>query len=399
MPDGVLSIPERSMLMPQIMPPTMPTTGQYSFFNLGNPLYQYHDPGATTNDLFQNAIKSATPSAGISSGYQSILDTIKKQQDYATGVGTSAAQSLAAKRGLTGSSIEQFGTQQAVEAASRAAQDASTNALLQNESQQNALRQLQAQLYGSRAQSLAGLNSDELTSLRNADFSQQQLAQQGLLGQQQIDLARANIGAAEDIASEQARNSLISSGASILAPYLLPKLFGFGGGGAGAGGVPGAAGGGGSGVLGGLFNIGGGNGFLGLSGAGGAPLPAGALGPASPGMFGPGGALFNTAGTSTLGASNILPGLAGWQLGTHTFGDNRYTNTGGIIGGIGGSIFGPAGSALGAFLGAGAGKLSDRVATGVSKRLGNTAGSIVRYTNPLTAIPDVAHKVSNVFPF
>lgn len=256
--------------------PSMPTNtgaGMPGFYNPGNPLYQYHDPGTSTNDLFQRGINAAQPSTGVSPQYQSILDTIRNQQDYATNTGSANAISLAARRGLTGSSIEQFGVNQAGEAASRAAQDASSNVLLQNQQQQNALQQLQAQLYGNRAQSLSSLNSDELNSLRNADYSNNYLNLQQSLGQQGLDVARANIGANQDIAQQQARNNLFTSGASILAPYL------FGGGGGGMFGGGGGAGTGTPGFFGmsGLTSLGSNIGTSG-AGAGGVPLTSAGTG-------------------------------------------------------------------------------------------------------------------------
>lgn len=362
-------------------------------------LFTYHDPGTTTNALFQSGVNAAAPSQGISPQYQQILDSIQKQQDYANGVSASNAESLAAQRGLSGSSIEQFGVQQGLAQNSQAAQGAIQSTLGQNAQQQTALQELQAQLYGQRAQSLAGLNSDELTSLRNNDFQTRQLALQQSLGQQGLSIAQQNAAAQAAQAKQNGINSLITSGAQLIAPHL------FGGS---------TAGGGGAGNYGGLAQA-----FSGTTAGGGAtavpyagagtpgstffPGGLGQVGTNTPGVFGSGGTLLNTAGTSTLGASDVLPGIAGWQLGTGTFGDNRYTNTGGIIGATTGSLFGPAGSAIGGFIGAGAGGLSNQVANQVSSHLGNTAGSFVRYTNPLTSIPDIASKISsgisNVFPF
>lgn len=360
-------------------------------------LFSYHDPGVSTNGLFQSGITAAAPSNGVSAQYQQILDSIQKQQDYANGVSSASASDLAARRGLSGSSIEQFGVQQGLAQNSQAAQGAIQTTLGENAQQQTALQQLQAQLYGQRAQSLAGLNSDELTSLRNNDFQTRQLALQKSLGQQGLDIAQQNAAAQAAQAKQNATNSLITSGAQLIAPHLFNSTVG----------------GGGAGNYGGLTQA-----FSGMTPGGGASaIPytgggtpgstffpgMGGVGTNAPGMFGQGGTLFNTAGTSSIGAGNVLPGIAGWQLGTGTFGDNRYTNTGGIIGATAGSMFGPLGSAAGGFIGAGLGGLSNQVANQVSSHLGNTAGSFVRYTNPLTSIPDVVNKissgVSNVFPF
>lgn len=346
------------------------------------------------------------PPGGLLPQYQTAIDLINKQRDYYAGLGASAAQGLATKRGNAGSSTEQFGVQSAYNDANRTAMEQTASLLGQSAAGQTQLQGI-----------LGNLTSDEVASLRNMSLSQQQMALQQMLGQRGLDIAQQNIGASEDIANQQARNSLIGSIGNMVSPFLLPKLFG-------SSGVPGM----GSGTAGGggIFNVGGGNGFLGMGGSGttasgvgysGAGAPASSLFPGGVtapggtvgtgvgggGMFGAGGSLFNTAGTSAMGAGDVLPGVAGWQLGTHQFGDNRYTNTGGIIGATAGSMFGPLGSAAGGFIGAGLGGLSNQEANQVSKHFGNTAGSVLRYTNPLTAIPDSISKVSNaakkIFPF
>lgn len=380
-------------------PPTnpVPTTPNFQdiYGSLNNPNRQI---GGNAN--FEKGIQAAQPYSGISPETQHILDMIRQNQNYSQGQGVAQAQSLAAKRGITGSSTEQFGTQEAIGQASRAAQDAQANVLLENLKRNQSLQDLQAQGYFNRANqegqvgaqinnSLANLTSDEIASLRNMSFQDRSLALQQLLGQQGIDVAQQNINAQKDINKNNSEMNLIGQIGQGVTPWALGKLFPSGAN------VPGTAGTTGRGIT-GIANIGGtGKGFLGFGGAGGSPLAAGAEGPASPGLVGPGGALFNSAGTSAIGAGNVLPGVAGWQLGTHAFGDNRYTNTGGIAGAVGGSLFGPAGSAAGGFIGAGLGGLSNQAANQVSNHLGNTAGSVLRYSNPLTAIPDTISKLSN----
>lgn len=354
-PQGVLRAMDAPP-QPMASPPDMGAPGMPGFMGM-NPLYMYHNPADSTADLFQKGIDAAAPSSGISPQYQSILDTIKKQQEYATSTGTSAAQSLAAKRGLTGSSMEQFGTQQAVEGASRAAQDAGSNVLLQNESQQNQLRQLQAQLYGNRAQNLAGLGSDELNSLRNADYSANYLQLQQQLGQQGLDISRQNIDANRDIAQQNSRNQLLMGGASILAPML------FGGGGGGGMGLPG------------LFGASGG-----AAGAAGGFTPYAAGGLPGPYAYGAGAAGAGT-GLSGFAAAHPLGAMAAAGYGSML--QSKFTAPyfdkalGTTLGGAGNFLFNPIGSQLNA-----------------AKKIISQPGNAVK-----NVVNKVTDTVGSVFPF
>lgn len=315
---------------------------------------------------FDKGIAAAQPSQGLSPETQQILDTIQKQQNYAQAQGVSQAQSLAAKRGLTGSSVEQFGTQEAVGQADRAAQDARTNVLIENMKRNQALQDLQATGYFNRGNAeattgaqlganQANLTSDEIASLRNMDFQQQQLALQKMLGERGIQQGQANIDAQKQIAQQQAQYGLIGSLGSAFIPSLLSR------GGAGGGG--------------GLFNL-----FGGAAGAGGASTLTGA---AYAGAGAPASTLFpgglGAVGTGVPAAAGLSPfaagaGLAGAGLATMAI-DRK---------------FGP------------------QVQNFVGKRLGGSAGSAARYlTNPIGAplnkAKDVAGKVSgavsSVFPF
>jgi len=122
------------------------------------------------------------------------------------------------------------------------------------------------------------------------------------------------------------------------------------------------------------------------------------------GLFGQGGSLLNTAGTSAPGLGSVGGGLLGYQLGRTAFkptqeGDRGASNVGAAIGGVGGSFFGPAGSAVGSFLGTAVGKAQNRLQKGVEKSLGGTAGSIVKYAQPTTAIASVSKKIKKAFCF
>jgi len=365
----------------------------------------------------------APPASGIAAPYQSAIDMINKQRDYYANLGAASAQGLAAKRGLSGSSIEQFGTQSAINQVNNAALSQTSALLGQGANAQNSNTQLGA-----------NLTSDEIASLRNMDLSKQYMAMQQSLGQQGIDVSRQNISSAQDIAQQQARNSLIQSGASLLAPSLLNSFRKLNPGtgdpsiGLGVGGGGGSGSGGGflsslnpfssagigsttpSTLSGSAYNPG----FVPQSSM--VPqMTAGQVGTSAPGMFGAGGSLFNTAGTSSLGMGDVLPGVAGWQAGTAAFGDNRYTNVGGIGGAAVGSIFGPLGSAAGGFLGTAAGKYGDQANTSLQHSLGNTGAALAKpFIDPIGTAVDIAsnpgkkigqavsgavNTVKNIFPF
>lgn len=350
-------------LQPQTMPTTSPGTGSgygpNGFYAPSNPLYQYHDPSTSTQGVFQQGVNAAAPSQGISPQYQTILDSIQKQQDYANSVSAANASSLAAKRGLSGSSTEQFGVQQGLAQNSLVAQNAIQSTLGQNAQQQTQLQALQAQLYGNRANQLAGLNSDELTSLRNSDYSQQYLQLQQSLGQQGLNIQQQNIAANQKIAQQNAQNSLLQSGATLAAPYL------FGGGGGSAGGA-------------GFFSSLGGS-LFGGSGAAGA------------------GSLTGTAYTGAPGAaSSLFPGgLGAVGTGTPALSAAGYT------------------PGVGAVIGAGAGAMA---LANLGQKYGGTVGSFL--ANPIGAQlnlaksalssggnaisnfgSDVSKAASSVFPF
>lgn len=201
------------------------------------------------------------------------------------------------------------------------------------------------------------------------------------------DQANQEQSFAESLARQQRKQgiteSLIGLGGQLGGAYLGAKMLGGGGAGGGLSSILGGGGGTASSSL-----VGGGSPFA-VKGAG---------------MFGSGGSLLNTAGTSGFGAGSIAGGLAGYGLGRAAFrptqeGDRGAQNVGAAIGGVGGSLFGPAGSAVGSFLGAGIGKLQNRLQKGAEKKLGGTAGSIVKYAQPTTAIASVSKKIKKAFCF
>lgn len=115
-------------------------------------------------------------------------------------------------------------------------------------------------------------------------------------------------------------------------------------------------------------------------------------------LFGSGGSLLNTAGTSSpFSLGNIGAAGLGYQLGKGTFGESSATNVGAVLGAGAGSFFGPVGAGIGAYLGQGAGRLAERSVKGIEKSLGGTAGSAARYFNPFTGIPAAAKKFEKSF--
>lgn len=393
--------------------------GMGMYPNYGNIMTGLQQPLTAGNDYYKSAINTLQPTASspVGPGTQQILDLIQRQGDIYKGQNQADASSYAISRGIGGSSTDILSRIQAGSLADQATLNSRTSTLLQGQQyQQNALGAIAnlqgaqgnlANQYQGQAQlSGANLTSDEVASQRNMILQQQALALQQQLGLAGIQQGQNNIDAAQQIAQQQARNQLLMGGAQLLVGG--GGLFG-GGGFFGGG----SGGGGGNGLFSGL-----GNAFSGTTAGGGAVPYAGGGSPASslfpggvgpvgtntPGLFGQGGTLFNTAGTSSLGVGNILPGLGGYYAGTQAFGatqsgDQGAMNVGGALGAFAGSAFGPLGSAAGGFLGAGYGKASNRLVNGINHSLGNTAGSIARYANPVTAVSAVANKVSSVFRF
>lgn len=451
MANGFVTIPENSPgFINRVTPPTFasPSTG----FNFPIPKYMNTNPNFSNvsgilsplnpmsrtfsgGDVYNRAVNTLSPdttlnAGGVSAGTQNILDLIAKAQAKSRAEGIAAARGLAAQRGQVGSSTEQFGVARAGAEADTAAINALQQTYAADLQRQQIARDLQAQILTRQAEgqqsmtmaeydaelkrrlALAGYTSEEVASQRNAMYSQDYLEMQKILGEQGLAAAQANIDATKDIAKQQQKQQLLNTiigGAVNLGGIALLR----GGGGGGTG----LFGGGGVNVL---NAAGGGVGGVPYSGAGnpGSTLfpggvtspgqPVGTMATAAP-KFGAGGTLLNTSGTSGFmgsagGVGSVLgttaAGIGGGYLGYQTFqgdkpteGENYASATGAAMGAGAGSFFGPLGAAAGGFVGAGYGKASERLAVGTSKSLGNTAGSIVRYANPVTAISSTVQKV------
>jgi len=266
-------------------------------------------------DEFNQATSTLQPTGGIRPETQRILDLIKQRSDEASKVAGDRAVALAGRRGLAGSSIEGFNQAQAVGEVQKSTRDAEAQILLQNLQNDQRLRELLggaqlersgqllqgqqnqdltlAELESNRRLNEANLTSDEIASLRNKQFAENQLALEALLGTQGLDIARSNVNLSGDIARREQRNQLLTSGIGALLPSITQGLFGGGSG----------SGGGGAGLFSRLFGGGGG-------GTANVPALGGNI-PVAPA----GGNLFGTllgvgaGGAAALGVNNALNSL------------------------------------------------------------------------------------------
>lgn len=189
---GFVTIPEKNRNFQYYYP-----TGE-SDPNLKDILAPFNRP-VEGSESFQRGLDISKPYEGISPETQKILNIIKQNQMRSQQEGIAAAKSNAIRRGITGSSTEQFGISQAVKSASESGQNAETNVLLENLRRQQALKDLQAQaLFGrsaaeasigeSRSSNIANLTSDELASLRNLRESASARELQRYLGERGISI-------------------------------------------------------------------------------------------------------------------------------------------------------------------------------------------------------------------
>ena len=193
-------------------PYTAPTSGTIQFgtprWGTGsgpNPLNRFQSPmfdysridAALRNPLFKQGQDLLSYDYMDNPETKQILANLDSQGSLAYDKLVSTAQSLATKRGIGGSSVEQFGVQEAGRQAQQATIDARNQVLLQAAQRQQAARDLAArELFGQAELGVSGeygltntgaqLSSDELTSLRNM-----------FLGERGIELGYDNISQAE----------------------------------------------------------------------------------------------------------------------------------------------------------------------------------------------------------
>ncbi len=380
------------------------------------PLPKIEAPGAATESLFQKGVSGLAPSGGIRPETQRILDILEERTGRAAKRGASEAQALAGRRGVKGSSIEQFGTAEAIRAAEESGRTAEANVLLENLRTDTRFQELQSTAFLDRASKIdqitsnqeiaqlqaeasrgnqqaqiqleqklaeAGLTSDEIASQRNIDLQLQQLEIERILGEQGLALTRENIKQATDAARRTSRDQLVGNLTSAFGPQVLSSIFGGGGAGGGtAGGGGGLFGGGGLDLFGGAKNLFGGAanalGFNTLKGV--AASGGGAPGSA---FFGGAGGLTGQVGTGVPalpGIGQIAGGAAGvaLQVGGGLVGARAAKSITG-----GGSKGQAAGSFIGSLLGAGVGG-------GLGALVGGVGGGVLGKT-----VSDIGKSISN----
>ena len=193
----------------------------------------YLERGLTALDTGEDGIDPVT---------QRILSLIDERTATARTRASSEAQALAGRRGLAGSSIEQFGVQEGITGAERLGAEEVQNVLQQNIQNQLALRTAQAQgLFGfgageqrigaefglgqldaeTRARLQAGqLTSDELASIRNIQENNMNRALQERLGAAGISQANLALSVgqteAERDRSQSEKNAIIGGVGDII---------------------------------------------------------------------------------------------------------------------------------------------------------------------------------------
>ena len=382
-------------------------------------------PGMAGNALFERGV-TASASRGIRPETQRVLDILAERSKEAERRASSEAIALAGRRGLPGSSIEQFGVQTGIGEARKGFESQEANVLLENARQNeaaqtlantamferaNALEQLtssqeiarlqaeankgnqEAALELERRLSEANFYSQEIASQRNIDLQLQSMRAQQILGEQGLAMTAENIRMAEEMARRESRDSLVGNLISTFGPGLLfgSKAMPFAGmtggaGGAGGGGLMGGFGGIMSPVTGALQS--GIGGLAGMFGGAGGTMTGVATGQFVPGVGMVGTGAPATAmgggitGMSLLGgaALGLGAGLAGTRAAKHVWGSSKGQATGSGIGGVAGGAIGMAfGGPLGAGLGAGIGSF---VGGGIGK-----------------AVSSVSKSIKKVFPF
>ncbi len=183
---------------------------------------------------------------GMSPELQRTMDIINQLQNTATNRAASTAQALASRRGLAGSSVEQFGVGSAAAEAQRPFTEQQANVLLSEAQRQQQLRDLQARAFFDRSslenqanlqraqiqaglegqfggfdlqrrRDISSLTSDELASLRN-------LGEAGANRALQLELGNQNIAQANWLAS-LAQSQARRSGSGFFDSFA-PALFG-----------------------------------------------------------------------------------------------------------------------------------------------------------------------------
>lgn len=200
----------------------------------------------------ERALGEIGPTEGLRPEFQEILDRIEANRGEDVRAAGSAAQALAVRRGVQGSTIEQAGVAEATTGANRTARDLEVNVLNRNVELNQLNRTQRAQLLSSQAgieaaaaqlefsgglevkslftqmdqrnkELIAQLKSDELATVRNLIENNRDREVQMYLGEKGIAIQRENIAASREAAKAQQKTDLISSvisgGALAIAPF------------------------------------------------------------------------------------------------------------------------------------------------------------------------------------
>jgi len=257
-----------------------PITGDPRFADVVAPLHggpqQPQVPGLDKTvgggGQFEQGISELQPGATLRPATQRVLDEIRASTERSGARASSEAQALAARRGIEGSTIEQFGVQEALAGASRLGRQQEAE-VLQGEAQQELqlsrdraqgrfgraqqeaqftndlkrvefeagveMSQLFSQLDLQSKMAVSQLTSDELASLRNLSEAGNDRALQQFLGERGIQVQEKNIGLARQQAREQRKSnitgSLIGSVGNIVSSFITKGASSGGGGGGGGG--------------------------------------------------------------------------------------------------------------------------------------------------------------------
>jgi len=214
------------------------------------PLPSIPEAGKLALAEFEKGVSAISPDAGVRPEIQQALDVLRQNAERTKATNISQAEALAGRRGLQGSSIEQFGVAEAGAASDLATRTSESELLLKNIDAQrfeaqaffdraNRIDQIgsnqeiarlqaeanrgnrQAELELQRRLAEAGLSADELNTQRNIDLQLQQLEVERILGERALAINEENIRQAEEIARRMSRDQLITNIIGSFGPSIL----------------------------------------------------------------------------------------------------------------------------------------------------------------------------------
>jgi hypothetical protein len=193
-------------------------------------------PGITTPtggvETFERGLETLRP-GGTPKEFQEAIAESREETKRGIIAGRSAAEAAAARRGISGSTIEGFNVAQAEEAAGRAGRGFTTQLLLEGARERAGgrravgealvgragqefqadvgIQSLGAQLDQQNRALLANLTSDELASIRNLQEAGKDRELQLKLGELGIQATRDQISASKKIAEKQRTTDIATS--------------------------------------------------------------------------------------------------------------------------------------------------------------------------------------------